>query len=39
MPVLPADGRADIDADSTVNILDLAILGGNYESSGPQPWQ
>jgi hypothetical protein len=34
----PGDERADINADGTVDVRDLAILGGNYELSACQPW-
>lgn len=33
-----ADAQADINADGTINIQDLSILGGNYEQSGCQNW-
>lgn len=33
-----ADLQADINADGTINIQDLTILGGNYELSGCQDW-
>jgi hypothetical protein len=29
---------ADINGDCAVNILDVAMTGGNYMRSGPQPW-
>ena len=31
--------QTDINADGVVNVQDLAILGGNYELAGCQPWQ
>lgn len=31
-------GSSDINADLTVNILDLVLAGGNYNLSSPQPW-
>lgn len=33
-----ADVQADINADGTINIQDLSILGGNYGVSGCQNW-
>jgi predicted GH43/DUF377 family glycosyl hydrolase len=33
-----AGGNSDINADNTVNILDLVLAGGNYDKSSPQPW-
>lgn len=31
-------GSSNINADSTVNILDLVLAGGNYGLNSPQPW-
>ena len=31
-------GSSDINADTTVNILDLVLAGGNYDLTSPQPW-
>lgn len=31
-------GSSDINADGTVNILDLVLVGGNYALNAPQPW-
>jgi predicted GH43/DUF377 family glycosyl hydrolase len=31
-------GSSDINADGSVNILDLVLAGGNYDKSSPQPW-
>jgi hypothetical protein len=31
-------GSADINIDGVVNIQDLAITGGNYDLTSPQPW-
>lgn len=31
-------GSSDINADNTVNILDLVLVGGNYSLTSPQPW-
>jgi len=38
LTVPPGDPRADINGDGIVNVQDLAIIGGNYELSGEQPW-
>lgn len=39
---LPTDcggvGSTDINLDGTVNILDLVLVGGNYDLQGPRPW-
>ena len=32
-------GSSDINADSTTNILDLVLTGGNYGKSGTQTWE
>jgi hypothetical protein len=32
------DDRADINDDNTVNILDAALLGGNWHKCSPVPW-
>ena len=34
----PTDARADINDDNTVNILDAALLGGNWHKCSPVPW-
>ena len=34
----PADPRADINDDGTVNILDAALLGGNWHKCSPVTW-
>ena len=31
-------GSPDINADNTINILDLVLAGGNFELTSPQPW-
>ncbi len=31
-------GGSDINADTFVNILDLTLIGGNYQLSSPRPW-
>lgn len=31
-------GSSDINKDTTTNILDLVLAGGNYGLSSPQPW-
>ena len=36
--VCGATGSSDINADTTVNILDLVLVGGNYDKFSPQPW-
>jgi len=30
---------ADLNADSTINVLDLELLAANYRVTGPQDWQ
>lgn len=30
---------ADLNADGTINVLDLEILAANYRATGPQDWQ
>jgi hypothetical protein len=30
--------RADINNDGFVNILDLVLVGGNFDKSSPVPW-
>jgi len=30
---------ADLNADSTINVLDLELLAANYRATGPQDWQ
>jgi hypothetical protein len=32
------DAQADINADGTINVQDISILGGNYELTGCQDW-
>ena len=34
----PTDARADINDDNTVNILDAALLGGNWHKCSPVNW-
>lgn len=36
--VCGATGSTDINADGTVNILDLVLTGGNYGLATPRPW-
>jgi hypothetical protein len=36
--VCGATGSSDINHDGTVNVFDLALAGGNYMRSSPQPW-
>ena len=36
--VCGATGSSDINADTTVNILDLVLAGGNFDRVAPQPW-
>lgn len=36
--VCGATGSSDINADSTTNILDLVLTGGNYSKTSPQTW-
>lgn len=33
-----SDGNSDINKDLIVNILDLVLVGGNYDRSSPQGW-
>ena len=30
---------ADLNADGTINVLDLELLAANYRATGPQDWQ
>jgi hypothetical protein len=32
-------GTSDVNADGSVNIFDLVLVGGNYNKVSPQPWQ
>lgn len=34
-----APDAADLNADGTINVLDLEILAANYRATGPQDWQ
>jgi hypothetical protein len=34
----PQDARADLNGDVSVNILDAALLGGNWAMTGPLTW-